>query len=31
MSFPLENFRVLDLSQAVSGPFAGRMLTDLGA
>ena len=31
MTFPLEGLRVLDLSQAISGPFAGRMLTDLGA
>ena len=31
MTFPLEGVRVLDLSQAISGPFAGRMLADLGA
>ena len=31
MAFPMEGLRVLDLSQAVSGPFAGRVLADLGA
>ena len=31
MTYPLEGLRILDLSQAISGPFAGRMLTDLGA
>lgn len=30
-SYPLEGLKVLDLSQALSGPFAGRMLGDLGA
>jgi CoA:oxalate CoA-transferase len=28
---PLDGLRVLDLSRAVSGPFAGRILSDLGA
>jgi len=31
MAFPMEGLRVLDLSQAVSGPYAGRLLADLGA
>ncbi len=28
---PLPAWRVLDLSQAISGPYAGRILSDLGA
>src|SRR5438093_2163169 len=31
MTFPMEGLRVLDLSQAVSGPYAARVLADLGA
>jgi CoA:oxalate CoA-transferase len=29
--FPLEGIRVLDLSRAMSGPYAGRLMSDLGA
>lgn len=29
--YPLEDLKVLDLSRVLAGPFAGRMLTDLGA
>jgi crotonobetainyl-CoA:carnitine CoA-transferase CaiB-like acyl-CoA transferase len=28
---PLPGWRILDMSQAISGPYAGRILADLGA
>lgn len=31
MDYPLSDVRVIDLSRVLAGPFAGRMLTDLGA
>lgn len=31
MAYPLEDLKVLDLSRVLAGPFAGRMLADLGA
>lgn len=31
LNYPLANLRVLDFSRVLAGPFAGRMLSDLGA
>lgn len=31
MGFPLTGLKVLDMSRVLAGPFAGRMLSDLGA
>lgn len=31
MQYPLEDLKVLDFSRVLAGPYAGRMLSDLGA
>jgi crotonobetainyl-CoA:carnitine CoA-transferase CaiB-like acyl-CoA transferase len=31
MTYPLKGIKVLDMSRVLAGPFAGRMLSDLGA
>jgi len=31
MTYPLSGIKVLDMSRVLAGPFAGRMLSDLGA
>lgn len=31
MAYPLSGIKVLDMSRVLAGPFAGRMLSDLGA
>ena len=31
MAYPLSGLKVLDMSRVLAGPFAGRMLSDLGA
>jgi len=31
MTYPLEGLKILDFSRVVAGPFAGRLLSDLGA